>query len=411
MQRVLSLLEAGKVVDLTITKASLGLLQTDTTVPGVSATGMYNATPDWSSLKLGPAPGHASVFCEFKEEDGTNATLCPRTILRHIVETSARQGLTFLLGFELEFVIVERNPDRNSPEKYITMRNDGHAWSMNRVLADTGREGSFNTAMDEILDSLTAAGILIEQFHPENALGQYELVLPPLPPLEACDSLLHARAIVEAVAARHNFRMTLHPKPFATNCGSATHMHISLTSPSGDHPAVYRPFYAGILQHFPSLIALLYGNPASYERMVDSAWAGGRWVTWGTQNKEAPLRRCEGSHWELKTFDGLTNPYFAVAAVLAAGSYGVGRGEEMVWGDCLGDPARLSETERNRLGIMNMFPKDLTRALEALRKDQELTVLLGAEFVERYIAVKMAEIAMLEPMSPEERRQWIMERY
>jgi glutamine synthetase len=411
MQRVLALLESGKSVNISITKASFGLLQTDSTIPGVTAAGMYNAVPDWSSLRAGPAPGHASVFCELKEPDGTDAALCPRTILRHIVENSSKEDLTFFLGFELEFVILERNPDRNNPEKYLTMRNDGHAWCMQRVLADAGREGSFNTTVDEILDALNASGIMIEQFHPESALGQYELVLPPLPPLEACDSLLQARAIVESVAARHNFRMTLHPKPFATNCGSATHMHLSLSSPFGNHPAKYRPFYAGILRHFPALTAFTLSNPTSYERMVDSCWAGGRWVTWGSQNKEAPLRLCESSHWEFKPLDGIANPYFAAAAILAAGTLGAVNAEHMVWGDCQGDPALLSDTEKRELGITTMLPKDLPEALAALENDHNLADLLGLEFVERYIAIKKGEIALLGPMSPEERRQWVMERY
>ncbi|KAM0808901.1 hypothetical protein AB5N19_09244 [Seiridium cardinale] len=411
MRRVIDLINREQSLNISITAASLGLLQIDMPIPNLSSSGVYDAQIDlWSAVR-GPVPGHASVYCELRNEDGSDSNLCPKTLLRKSVEKAEVHGLEFLMGFELEFVIVERNPNRYSAEKYLTMRNDGHAWSMSRVLADIGREGSFNSSIDEILDTLTDAGIDIEMFHPENALGQYEIVLPPKPPMEACEALLHTRQIVEAVAAKHGFKMTLHPKPFAMHCGSASHMHMSISSSGGDKKEVYESFYAGVLNHIPALIALTYSNPTSYERMVDSAWAGGRWVTWGTQNKEAPLRKCKDSHWELKTIDGLANPYFVIAAVLAAGTHGFVTKEKLKWKDCLGDPANMSKGEREELGITTMFPKDLGAALEALQKDKGLGDLLGREFVQRYVDVKTTEIGVLEPMEKEERRQWILERY
>jgi glutamine synthetase len=58
-----------------------------------------------------------------------------------------------------------------------------------------------------------------------------------------------------------------------------------------------------------------------------------------------------------------------------------------------------------------MLPKDLETALRALEKDTELTEFVGKEVVERYIAVKRAELEFLDGMSASDRRIWIMERY
>ncbi|KAI8633564.1 glutamine synthetase/guanido kinase [Xylariaceae sp. FL1651] len=411
IQQVYKALESGKPYTMSIAKAAFGLLQTDILIPQINATGTYTMHPDWSTLKPGPVDRHVSCFVDFREQDGTAAALCPRTLLRKTLEKAASSNLTFLLGFEVEFLIMERDPYRTNAEKYHTLRNDGHAWSMSRAFADWGREGSVGSAADEMLDQLAEAGIAVEQFHAESAQGQFELVLGALPPLEACDSLLHARQILESVAARHGFRVTLHPKPFENAVGSASHVHMSITSPGGDAPSVYEPFYAGILEHFQALVAFTYSNPTSYERMVDSAWAGGRWITWGTQNKEAPLRKCSDSHWELKILDGLANPYFALAAVLAAGTEGVRKKLPLRWRDCAEDPAKLSQQERNDLGIHKMFPADLKGALDALKYDREFAGLLHPDFVQRYIDTKTAELKVLGPMDPEERRIWVMERY
>jgi glutamine synthetase len=411
IKQVYKALESGKPISISIVRACFGLLQMDMLIPEVNATGVYMMHPDWSTLRSGPVDGHISCFSEFRESDGSAAVLCPRTLLRKTLDKAASQNLTFLMGFEIEFIILERNPDPMNAEKFTTLRNDGHAWSRSSALADWGREGSFGNAADEILTCLAEAGIEIEQFHPESAPGQYEVVLGALPPLEACDALLHARQILESVAARHGFKMTLHPKPFANVPGSAAHVHMSISSENGSDPSVYESFYAGIMSHFRALIAFTYSNPASYERMVDSFWSGGRWVTWGTQNKEAPLRKIEDSHWEMKVLDGLANPYFAVAAVLAAGTEGVQKNTPLKWRDCTEDPAKLSQEERRKLGIDSMFPKDLNEALAALKADKELTGLLGPEFVQRYIVSKTAELEFLDPMTAEDRRRWVLERY
>ncbi|RYP31945.1 hypothetical protein DL767_005486 [Monosporascus sp. MG133] len=420
MKEVYKTLESGKPVALSITKAALGLLQTDAMIPECVATGCYILHPVWDTLKAGPASGHVSCHGEFRELDGAEEILCPRTLLRKTLEKAASHGLDFVLGFEIEFLVLERNPDTAAgpADRYRPLRSsDGHAWSAARAVADWGAAGpgAFGTAADEILGCLDAAGIEVEQFHPESAPGQFELVLGALPALEACDALLHARQILEAAAARHGFRVTMHPKPFAAACGSASHVHMSLSSADGGYdtnkPEVYEAFYAGILRHFRAILAFTYASPASYERMVDSLWAGGRWVTWGTENKETPLRKCEGSHWELKVLDGLANPYFAMAAILAAGTDGVVTKAPLIWGDCTIDPAKLTEEQRRELGVSEMFPMNLMEALEALWADKELCQLLCPRFVQRYIDVKKAELALLEPMKPDERRRWIMDRY
>ncbi|RYC60298.1 hypothetical protein CHU98_g5924, partial [Xylaria longipes] len=70
---------------ISITKASLGMLPNDTTIPGVTGTGVYELNPDWASVKKGPAAGHASCQVFFQEEDGSAAVLCPRGILKRAV--------------------------------------------------------------------------------------------------------------------------------------------------------------------------------------------------------------------------------------------------------------------------------------------------------------------------------------
>lgn len=321
-----------------------------------------------------------------------------------MLAASSAQSLDFLIGFEIEIVLMSRDDEG----KLITLSGSGgHAWSASRALHDP----KIVTVLAEIYETLSAAGIELEQFHPESCSGQYEFVLPPYPPLVAADTLLHTREIIFSVVARHDMRATLFPKPFPMMAGTASHVHMSISSPGGDKKEVYESFYAGVLKHMRAIIAFTYSNPASYDRMVDGCWAGGRWVTWGYQNKETALRAIEGSHFELKVLDGLANVYLALAAILGAGTKGIKDKELLKQGDCRKDPAMLTAEERKDLGIEDMLPADLEEALKALMEDEVLGKLVGEQMVERYVKSKEAEMRLLAGMGKDERKTWLMERY
>lgn len=145
--------------------------------------------------------------------------------------------------------------------------------------------------------------------------------------------------------------------------------------------------------------------------MADGCWAGGRWVAWGSQNRETALRKIEDSHFEIKVLDGLANIYLAMAAIIAAGTNGVKDNEKLVSGDCLKDPANLNDEEREELGIKIGLPKDLPTALETLEGDEELINLLGKDLVIRYVATKRGELDMFSGMEEAELKTWTIERY
>ncbi|KAK3377918.1 hypothetical protein B0H63DRAFT_512087 [Podospora didyma] len=409
-RKFMSLLNEGKTTDIGITKAVFGLLQNDMLLPTVEPTGEYRLHPDFGSLKKGPNDGHISMMAEFREHDGARVPLCPRSLLQRAVELGLANGLTFLLGFEIEFLLVERldrGPANLTSARYGTLTTDGHAWSVSRYFADP----KISQLLRDMVSELDDMGIYVEQLHAESATGQFELILPPLPPVQAVDTLLHTRDVMSALATAAGFKMSLHPKPFANACGTASHVHISISSANGAFPAVYEPFYAGILKHLRGIAAFTYSNPASFERLADGAWAGGRWVTWGTQNRETALRKIDGSHWEFKALDGLANPYFALGALLLAGIHGVAAKEQLVWGDCEIDPAKLTVNDRKELNVSEMLPSSVEEALRALKEDEDLVAYLGPELVERYTQLKEFELNFLGEMNEDDRRQWIMERY
>lgn len=387
-----------------ITTASLGLMQNDTLAPGATPTGEFRFRPDWSWIKRGPRPGHVSVYGEFWDDTGTPSSLCPRSALKKIVELASSRGYEFLLGFELELVLMQKE-ETGDIERHP--QSDGHCWSSSRMID----RPIFSDVIEKAISYLQSVDVHFEQVHAESAPGQFEVVLPAALPLQAIDNLLFVREVIASSAAASGYRMTLHPKPFAMSAGNAAHVHMSISTPGGDNPAVYESFYAGVLRHLRGICAFTYSNPVSYERVVDGCWAGGRWVAWGTQNRETPLRKIKNSHWELKCMDGMANPYLALAAVLNAGVRGILREEKLALKDCPLDPATLSPSQKAHFGISEMLPGNLTEALDALQEDEELTAMMGLDLVERYVSVKGVEIKNSESMYVEQRRQWVLSQY
>ncbi|KAL6405704.1 Protein fluG [Ilyonectria robusta] len=401
IRRVMSLLQSKKTLEFGVAKAALSVLQTDHMVDGISPAGEWDLCADFASLRMGPRDGHVTLMGDFREKDGSQVTICPRTVLRNTLKLAAALGFSFLLGFEVEFVLLRRT----GPREFSKLDGDAHAWAV----AGATDHSVVATVIEEAMARLDKAGIYVETMHPESSFGQYEIVLPAAPALEAVDSLLFARQVISSCANAHGYKMTLHPKPFAETPGTAAHVHMSISSAGGSDPSVYNPFYAGILRHLRSIIAFTCSSPVSYARIVDSCWAGGTWVAWGTQNRETPLRKIRDSHWELKCIDGLANPYLAMAAILASGLDGILNRHTLSWKDCTEDPASLTPAQRANLNITENLPSTLDEALHVLGQDEQLHSLLGGDSVERYIAVKQQEISSLSGMDSLEQKQWVIE--
>ena len=356
------------------------------------------------------------VQCGISDGLEAPAPACPRSSLRTIVERACDQGISFLIGFEIEVVFMRCEVRGNEAEYFTLPLSQAQSWSSARAMENH----SAMDAVESIMDQLERAGIGIQQFHPESGAGQFEFVMDPLDPLAAVDSLVCAREIIASEASKHSMRATLFPK--ASAAGTGAHVHVSML-PSKPH----RAFLAGVLKQLSAILAITLPNITSYERVADSEWSGGKtyyfaprnftsndvlgtWVAWGTQNRETPIRYISGSHYEIKCMDGLANPYLALAAILGAGLQGVLDSEPLIHKDCLDDPANLTSDQRRSLNISQQIPRSIDEALTCF-KNSSLRSILGDAVFENYVAVKEAEVKMLQQMESGPRKKWLIERY
>lgn len=401
VDRFLQLFNEGKPIG--VPKYILGLLHKEFISPGFDSNGQCNLIPDFDSLRIGARDGYATVQCDFQELDGNKVSECPRTLLQDIVNEANSKDIEFLVGFEIE-VVFTKWAVVDGEISYPTANNMGygHSYSSATVLHDD----HMMSLVEAIFLRCERAGISIQHFHPESCPGQFEFVLPAMRPLAAVDTLIATRDIISTIAARFSMRATFYPKPYPEKVGTGEHIHLSLTP-----PGLHEMFFAGVLKHLRAIIAFTYPNAASYDRASDSTFSGSTWVSWGTENRESPVRRIDGSHYEIRCADGFANMYLALSAILGAGVLGVTDHEPLTMKDCPHDPAKISQQEREALGIREKIPASLEESLQCLREDSQMRAVLGTSFVEKYLLLKEAEKESLESMDPVRRRCWLMERY
>ncbi|KIM47094.1 hypothetical protein M413DRAFT_440624 [Hebeloma cylindrosporum] len=381
-----------------ISKAVLGAVF-HTLAEGFSSSGEYLCVPDLSSLRICPySPKHAAVMAWLQEKTPypsadnkltVDVQLCPRAILQRIVRRANASGVSFLVGFESEFILLKSTRPVEAVQEHYPMDTKA-------LLAGSIEE----KLLEEISDGIQASGIELQLYHAEAAPGQFEVVTGPLTPLEAADALVHTREIILHTAAKHGLRATFAPRINTSAPGSSAHVHISVHSQRAikTAEALSSPessFLASLLTNLPAVTALTMPIPVSYQRMVDGIWSGGTYVSWGTENREAPIRLTNATspssrNFEIRCVDATANPYIALAGILGLGLDGIEKGVELTMQDCPGPvpAANMTEEGRRALGITTRMPLSWEESRSKFKMNKLLTEsILGPEFTETYLVV------------------------
>ncbi|KAK7677668.1 hypothetical protein QCA50_019359 [Cerrena zonata] len=382
-----------------IGKVGLGLVYL-MTANGFTGIGEYLYTLDTSSFRVLHGVGEGdkpvgALFGYFQEKaanptNGVRVNLCPRTVLCGLErELETKHSASFLIGFESEFILLKST----SP---VTPSNV-HQWSASAAILRSSPE---SRCMHAIAQALKASGIPLQMYHAEAAPGQYEVVSNPLTPLAAADALVLTREVITHTAASFGLHATFAPRPFMYSAGSSTHAHISVHNPPNLGTKIpnqlsnyEEAFLAGILDHLSAIAALTLPTPASYKRVADGVWSGGTYVSYGTENREAPVRLTNAAspasrNFELRFIDGTANPYLALAAVLAAGMIGISGKKKLEMQDLKeSSAAEMSDAGRREAGITKRLPSSAKEARENLQRDQILVSTLGGDLVDAFLAV------------------------
>lgn len=221
----------------------------DNTVLNFHPCGSNTLWPDWQSLRKSNTGGdddsYAAVMC-CTREPGTNDPdvdyrYCPRVTLQRVLKQAEESyGLHFLIGFEVEFMLMGTAEDG---QRYQLLQNGG------LYTASACRTQAF-VHVQECVDTLRSLDVAVQQFHSEGRSGQFEISLAPLPPMEAVDTLILTQEVIKNVAFKYGHEATMYPKPFADHPANGAHTHLSIHPPYQENG-----FLAGLLNRLPALCA------------------------------------------------------------------------------------------------------------------------------------------------------------
>lgn len=121
---------------------------------------------------------------------------------------ASRRGASFLVGFEVEFILLRSTLPEAEPVSK-------HNWSTTGSIY-SGSTGAI--VLEEIADALQAGGVELQMYHAEAAPGQYEIVTGPLSPLQAADALVFSHEVIYNIANKHELRATFAPRVFGYSC-------------------------------------------------------------------------------------------------------------------------------------------------------------------------------------------------
>ncbi len=338
----------------------------------------------------------------FFDQDGNRVPECARGTLTRIESRLEQEGLEARFGHEIEFLVVD--PTGN--------RLPGQLWAQYGLAGVLEHEAFVR----DVMAAMAAAGVHVEQFHPEYGVNQFEMSLVPASPVAAADQLVLARILIARVARRHGIRVSLSPVPFAGSVGNGAHQHFSLTregSPlfSGAHGPhglsnEGEAAIAGVLAGMAEAQLVLCGSVVSGLRMQPGNWSGAH-VCWGTENREAAVRFLPGTHGnphganaEVKVVDPSANPYLASAAIIGLALDGIER-QAALPPEVTVDPQSLTDDERRYAGVVRLTDNQ-AEAIAALNGSSLMRGILGDPVVDALVAVRRYEHDNFSTLTAEE---------
>jgi len=333
-------------------------------------------------------------------QDGAVYANCQRTFARAQVAAGLAQGISALMAIEVEWMV-----GRDAGDFEPAFRGTGYGLSRFLDAAPYVRD---------VLESLEAAGVRVEQIHPEYGPSQFEVSVGAQDPVSAADTNVLVKMVIAAVTARHGLRASFAPAVVSDHVGNGGHVHASfwqdgrnlLAGGPRRHglTAAGESIMASLLGSLPALLAIGAPSPSSYLRLQPSRWAGAFQV-WGRENREAAVRFVAGSpadpgaaNAEVKCFDLSANPYLLVGAVMAVALDGASR-QDSLPDEVTGDPAAPGHP---LAATAVRLPGSLAETLTALEASDVLRAAAGAELITTFAASRRAELALCDGKKDED---------
>ena len=328
---------------------------------------------------------------ELTDTNGNSSTVCPRQLLRKVLNEANKAGFTPLFSQEFEWYNFAETPHtaNNKQFKNLTPLTPGmFGYSILRSSLE-------NPYFSDLFTLLKKFNVPLEGLHTETGPGTFEAAIVYSDIMEAADRAVLFKTAVKEIAYKHGVMATFMAKVNENLPGCGGHVHQSLWNNAGKKNIFFdakdkqnmseqmKNYVAGQLFCLPHILPMLAPTINSYKRLVEGAWAPTT-LTWGLDNRTVALRVLAGSNnscrLETRVPGSDVNPYLAMAACLAAGLYGIKNKLKLT------QPATAGNGYKDYTN--GVLPSTLMEATQQMKKSNVAKEILGAAFVEHFTATR-----------------------
>jgi glutamine synthetase len=349
---------------------------------------------DLSTTRLVPWANEptAQIIHDCVNADGSPHLLASRNVLRRVLSLYKDIGLQPIVAPEVEFYLVEKNPDADIPLRPPVGRSGRPERARQSYSIDAVNE--FDPIFEEMYDFCEAMELDVDTLIHESGAAQMEVNFEHGDALSLADQVFLFKRTMREVAMRHDVFATFLAKPMENEPGSAMHIHQSMINvKTGENIFAerqdgvlndeFRHYIGGLQKYTPAAMAFYAPNVNSYRRIAYGDSAPNN-VEWGYDNRTAGLRvpvsNAVNRRIENRFAGSDVNPYLAIAATLASGLLGMREKLE---------PSEPTDDNAHDFGLT--MPIAFELSMLSLENDTQLKELMGKHFVNAYIGIKRKE--------------------
>jgi glutamine synthetase len=356
---------------------------------GGAATGYYDAlvrvVPE--SCRVIPwEPERRQLFFQLEYADET-AAICPRNLLRRMLDRALARQLVPVTGLEYEFTLFRETSDSVVAKGH----RDLQVATPHSTYYVLQRQSAWAEFYGALIDACRSLRIGLDTLHEEMGPGFMEATIQYGPALRVADDAAVFKSYAKAVAHRRDLLLSFMARWSNGADGQSGHLHLSFRD-TDRHAVLHDPegedglsetmlhMLGGMQALMPELLLMLAPNVNSFKRLVPGIFAPIA-AFWGIENRSCALRAIPGApgstRVECRTPGADANPYFVIAALVGAALHGIEHRLQP-------DPPLRADAYASEVPERLAFPATFRDGIDRFRASAVARDLFGDAFVDHY---------------------------
>lgn len=345
------------------------------------------ATIDIDTLRELPLEKNTLLFLMDFEKNPPHKDVCPRSLLKRVIEYGRTLDISFNAAAEFEFFLFDEDTNSLREKKYQDLKPftpDMFGYSLLR-------NSVHSEFYQELLQLCRDMDMELEGIHTETGPGVIESAITYDELLSAADKAVLFKTFTKIFAQKKGLMATFMAKWSNNYPGQSGHLHISAYDKNGnalfyDTNKEYnmsdkmRWFIGGQQLLMGELLSMIAPTCNSYTRLIPGFWAPTQ-ATWGIDNRTCAIRAIPGSKKSQRVEYRVTaadiNPYIALSAAVGSGLWGI---EHKI------EPTKPINGNAYEINLPKKFhfPRTLFDAAQNLKRSKAAKEIFGDTFVEHY---------------------------